>query len=104
MAFASATTPKNPMRQARTVRPVSGRGWVAMSSSCGCAEVVAGGCALSGDHVIKVKADRGGRGRMGNIVGNQHPHLAGLVRADLDDEPPVVPRLHHIDERAGQTR
>ena len=64
--FTIEMTAKNAIRQIRTVRPVSGRwhtlSFATISSSCGRAEVVAGGCPLAGLDVVKMEVDRrGGR-------------------------------------------
>src|SRR6187431_1348999 len=108
MAFTSETTPKNAIRQIRTMRPVTGRGhlaaWKIISSSCRRAEIVARGCALAGRYIVEMERDRGRSRRHVGIVGDEHAHLARLVRADVDDETAVRTRLHDVDQRSRQTR
>src|SRR3954469_9685462 len=107
MALAPPTTRKNPTRQARTMRPVSGRGsrfscamWCMSFSRS--TEMIAGECALAADHVVEVERDRGGWRRRERVVGHQDAQFAGLVRADLDDKAAVIARRNDVDERAGE--
>src|SRR6185503_1652743 len=86
--------------------PVSGR-WhtlslAIISSSCGGAEVIAGGRPFASQNVVKMEIDRRRTRGHVRVISDENAHLACLVWADIDDEPPVLAGLNHIEQGSGK--